>query len=443
MNSLNRSITLLLVVSIAGMMASILPPFSGMIQAAGTNIYPYLGPDIHFDYFVGACLGLLLGLVPLILPIPQGLRPIFIFCWTIKVMTALFILPIYEYFYGLDLDGYFFFGDMPGMPLTPESSAMGTWHVRMFAWMVFKVIGPSYHGGKILFAFIGFLGIYLTYRGAVRFMKQERPFLLVLTTLAPTCLFWSTTLGKDPIVLFAIGLYAYGCLAIFTDFKAKHLLSISVGIIIASLIRNYFLPIMSIPLALGYITQTRRPAVRLMAFPLIAAAVLYSFIAFSGRMKVDSFDTFIAYQSKVASDWGGGGSSFTLPIITSAVMLPIVAPMAIFTALFRPTLFEAHNGFSLAAAIDNTILLVLFVYALSRSRLKEFFQTGTLWMSSFVVLWSVMYGVGTGNLGAISRFKIQVLPIFGTLLFYLARRRMPAPAAIRPAVGFAPKGAEA
>lgn len=427
MKSSSSSIPYLMSVVFIAMSASFLPPFSDFISISANNVWPYPGPDIHFDFFVGALMGLLCGIVLVLTPIAPRDRPIVIACWATKLAVALFILPFYEYAYGIDIDGYFFFSDLPWKPLTASGGGLGTWHVRVLAWMLFKVIGPSYHGGKVVFSFIGFIGIYLTYRGAVKFFRQDMPTLLLLTSLSPTCLFWSATLGKDPIILFAIGLYSYGCLCLFVDFKTRHITQVAAGIFLASLIRNYFLPIMAIPLAIAYLTQTRRPIIRLLALPLIVSGIVYSFSQFAQRMGVDSFETFTTYQSKVSSGWQGG-SSFVLPMVNSPIMLLLVAPLAIFTALFRPTLLEAHNVFSFAAAIDNTFLLILFSYAWSRSRFREFFQTGILWMTAFILIWSVMYGIGTGNLGAISRFKIQVLPIFITLLLYMARKR----ASIRP-----------
>jgi len=424
MISSSRSVFLFISVVLAAIIVGIIPPFSDLIYLAATNVYPYPGPDIQFDFLIAVLCGLGCGFLILIAPIPGPLRPVVLSCWTAKLATALFLVPVYEYFYGLDIDGYFSFDGMPQRPLIEGGGNLGTWHIRVLAWLLFQVIGPSYHGGKVIFSFVGFLGIYLTYRGAMRFIRDEKPILLVLTTLAPTCLFWSATLGKDPIILFAIGLYSHGCLGLFADFRKRCLIEILAGIFIASLIRNYFLPIMAIPLAIAYLTQAKRPVVRLLTLPIILTSLAYSISIFSKRMNIDSFQSFSTYQSKVAAGWHGG-SSFALPLIDSPVMLLLVAPLAMFTALFRPTLVEAHNAFSLAAAIDNTFLLVLFIYAWSRSRLREIFQTGILWMGAFVLIWSIMYGIGTGNLGAISRFKIQVLPIFITLLYYMARWRIP------------------
>ena len=225
--------------------------------------------------------------------------------------------------------------------------------------------------------------------------------------------------------MFAVGLYAHGCLGWLTDFKPIHLLKIICAAALAISIRSYFLPIMGAPLALAFFLQTRRPFLRALMLPLFVVGSWYSITTFSESMKLDSFQSFVAYQGNVSRNWQGG-SSFVLPVIDTPLKLALVAPLGVLTALFRPTLLEAHNPFALAAAVDNTILLIMFLYALKRSRRAEILQPPILWMSAFVIVWSVMYGLGTGNLGAISRFKIQVLPIFISLLLYLSRKRVKA-----------------
>jgi len=421
MRSPERAFTVLLAVAVAAMAASVIPPFSNLIVLAANNMWPYSGPDIQFDYFVGGLMGLVCGALILVGPFEPSTRPTVLLCWAVKLASALFLVPVYEYAYGMDIDGYFFFDERPVNP-HEFGPASGTWNVRLLAWMLFKIIGPSYHGGKVVFSFIGFIGIYLAYRGAVAFLKKETPSLFALMSLVPTSLFWASTLGKDPINLLGVGFYAYGCLHWLRRLDSRYLVPIVAGAALASHIRPYFLPIMGIPLAVAFFAQARRPIIRLFSLPLIIIGLSYSLRTFQKAMEVESFASFAQYQSKVAANWAGG-SSFSLPAIDTPAKALLISPLAVFTALFRPTLFEAHNPFAFGSALDNTVLLILFFYAWVRSRFKEFLQPETIWMSTFVAVWAIMYGIGTGNLGAISRFKIQVLPIFIILLVYMARKR--------------------
>lgn len=422
-----HSVALLFLVVVTAMAISFVPPFSDWIAISANHMWPYPGPDVNFDYFIGAVMGLFCGVAILLMPFPKDIRGTVLFCWVVKLAAALFLLPLYEYAYGLDLDGYFWFDAMPQNSEGDWRS--GTWNIRLMAWALFKVIGPSFHGGKVVFAFIGFLGIYLVYRGAINLMKGETPTLFILMSLAPTSLFWSSTLGKDPICLFGIGLYSYGGFHWLRRYRARHFIVILLGALLTSHIRSYFLPIMALPLATAFILNSKRPVVRVLMLPAIAIAAQMSVSLFQRSLHLDSIDSFLRYQAGVSAAWEGG-SSFKLPAIDTPAKLALVAPFAAFTALFRPTLIEAHNPFAFAAAIDNTILLVIFLYACARSKLRELFQPELLWMAGFVVMWGVMYGLGTGNMGALSRFKIQALPLFAVLLVYMARVR-PSQAPVR------------
>jgi hypothetical protein len=279
MKSTQRAFTAVLAVSVTAMAASVVPPFSDLVVLAANNMWPYPGPDVQFDFFIGGLMGLLCGALILIGPFNPAIRPTVLLCWAVKLASALFLVPVYEYAYGMDIDGYFFFDERPVNPHNLPF-ASGTWNVRLLTWMLFKIIGPSFHGGKVVFTFIGFLGIYLAYRGAVTFLKKETPRLFVLMSLVPTSLFWASTLGKDPLNLLGVGLYCYGCFHWFQRFQSRYLLPILAGAALASHIRSYFLPIMGIPLAVAFFAQARRPIIRLFSLPLVLFGLRYSIQTF-------------------------------------------------------------------------------------------------------------------------------------------------------------------
>lgn len=429
---LTTSIFLLITFTFFTAIAAILPGTSAIIVTSGTSLYSYGGTDLQLDYATGIFSGFVLGLFLLFGPFNPRLKPTLILLWTIKLIFALWFMLAFEYQYGLDSDGYF----MPDW--VPESAlafGAGTHNIRLLCWAVLKVIGPSFHGAKVLFAFAAFMGIYLVYRGAVFYLKEESPRLLLILGLSPTVLFWSSLLGKDPIALFCAGLYAHGCMGWIIQARKRYLFEAFLAIVLASFIRPYFIPIMAIPLGIVFVVQGKRPVFRLLMLPLIAFSIYFSLAQFSKRTNVSSLDSFHAYQEKISGGWGGGAgarnkSTYTLPSLP-VVLLPLLIPIGVFSALFRPLPFEAHNPFALAAAFDNSILLVLSIYAYRRSRFRDFLAPEILWALSYVLIFSAMYGIGTPNLGALSRFKIQALPHFICLALYLARKRQLVPATQR------------
>lgn len=416
---------LFLSVALFSALATFLPGTSDFIVKASSNLYVYPGADIKFDYLTGVFVAMLGGIVLSFGPFNARLKPTLLVLWTFKMAFSLWVMLVFEYFYGLDSDGYF----LPDWdPPSGFAFGMGTHNVRILCWAAMKIIGPSFHGGKVIFSFLSLIGVYLVYRGAVFYLKEESPRLLLIVGLSPTVLFWSSLLGKDPIALLVAGIYAHGCMGWIIEARKRYLLEALLAMLLASYVRSYFIPIMAIPMGIVFLIQSRRPLVRLLFLPVIVFAIIISVQQFTKRTKVDSFESFLLYEEKASAGWGAGvgargNSSYSLPDLPSPLLLPLLIPFGIFSALFRPLPFEAHNPFAMAAAFDNSILLILSIYAYRRSKLRDFLDPKVIWALSYVCLFSAMYGIGTPNLGALSRFKIQAWPHFICISLYLARKR--------------------
>lgn len=423
---LSTSILLFLTVAFATAIAAALPGTSDIIAASGTNLYVYAGTDIKVDYATGIFIGITCGFFFAFGPFNPRLKPTLIFLWTVKFVFSLWVMLLFEYFYGLDSDGYF----MPDwVPTSGLEFGKGTHNIQLLCWALTRVIGPSFHGAKVTFAFLSLIGVFLVYRAAVFYLKEESPRLLLILGLSPTVLFWSSLLGKDPIALLVAGIYAHGCMGWIIQARKRYLAEALVAMILATYIRSYFIPIMAIPLGLVFLLQVRRPIVRLLMLPVIGLSIYLSIVQFSQRTKVDSLESFLAYEEKASAGWGAGAgarnrSSYSLPNLPSPILLPLLVPFGIFSALFRPLPFEAHNPFAMAAAFDNSILLLLAFYASRRSRLRDYFDPKVIWALSYVCIFAAMYGIGTPNLGALTRFKIQAWPHFICVLLFLSRKRL-------------------
>ena len=105
-----------------------------------------------------------------------------------------------------------------------------------------------------------------------------------------------------------------------------------------------------------------------------------------------------------------GGSSFDLASLSY--------PMQMFTYIFRPLPFDAHNALSLFTSIENTILFFLFCFILYKSRFKSFFEGRNLWLFSYAFLSCTILALTTANLGIATRQKWMFMPILIYLMIY-------------------------
>ncbi|MBI5477953.1 MAG: hypothetical protein HY906_03810, partial [Deltaproteobacteria bacterium] len=121
-----------------------------------------------------------------------------------------------------------------------------------------------------------------------------------------------------------------------------------------------------------------------------------------------------------------------------------LAPFALFTALFRPLLFEARNAVQLANALESTTLFVIALLILRRlgwaGTLTHVRRSPTL---MFCFVFTLALGLGTGlastNLGTLSRYRAPMMPFFFTLLLVLRAEAMAR--LKRPVAAFTPADA--
>ena len=116
----------------------------------------------------------------------------------------------------------------------------------------------------------------------------------------------------------------------------------------------------------------------------------------------------------------GEGSSYSLGTIDfSAAGMIKTAPQAIFVSIFRPFLWEARNPVMLLSALESLFFLVytirLFPYFFSKPT-RAF---GVLIDNPplvFCIIFSLIFAFSVGftsyNFGALSRYRIPLLPFY-------------------------------
>src|SRR5206468_2250615 len=84
------------------------------------------------------------------------------------------------------------------------------------------ILPDSYHMLKVSCSMFGFIAIYLFYRAAVKWLKAEDPRIFYVLALYPSILFWSSILGKDPVMLLGVAVYAYAVVSWQRTFRYRY-----------------------------------------------------------------------------------------------------------------------------------------------------------------------------------------------------------------------------
>lgn len=149
--------------------------------------------------------------------------------------------------------------------------------------------------------------------------------------------------------------------------------------------------------------------------------VLLALNLFKANFNLETSQDIYNTTSQLSQNWASGGSAQKIEAsLTGLGGMLSFAPIGIFTALFRPLPGEVLNVFGLMAGFENFFLLGLFLLAIKKNKFADLKHPIVALATSYILVWSLLYGyISFQNLGSAARFKLQVLPVFLLLLFYL------------------------
>ena len=300
---------------------------------------------------------------------------------------------------------------------------------RIMGYMVgclFLVFGTSYFGAYLVFALISWLGTVFFFRAFRIAYPNAPPYLACwLLFFLPSTMFWSSSPGKEGVMVFFIGLVTLGMARVLT--RTNMLLGfveVGVGGALMAQVRPHLMLISVIAVGASMLslteerdTQTKRAgrirgaAVRI----LVLLALIPATVSGIGRLDTilgttnggttsinDTLNTTIA-RTEI------GGSAFK----THAVRTPLDLPAAIVTVLYRPFPFEARDVPALLASAEGALLMGLTIGA-SRWIWRVFpamYRNQFAAFCGVFVLGFVIAFSNIGNAGILSRQRVQMTPL--------------------------------
>jgi len=319
---------------------------------------------------------------------------------------ALFVVYIlYAYFNASDSFNYY--GTASNAKSWGELWGTQTDFMNFVTWPFANLLGLSYNSVMLLFSYIGFQGILLCYLVAKENIPRLRPItgsfsILEYLFLLPNLHFWSSSIGKGSVMVFAVGLLLFG-LSRFTNRK----LYIMAGAILMFLVRPHILYAFLIGLAI---------------------AILFSAKGLKTSAKIGFFLLALVFLIFIADDvteltGGSGLNVFNSDMLTkrnaelskstSGISLGSNQALKLFTFWFRPLFVDGPGILGIIVSFENTFVLYLFVM-LCRNGIKKWKLLNTYYrilLFSFLFASIALSQIG-GNLGIIMRQKSQIMPLF-------------------------------
>lgn len=246
--------------------------------------------------------------------------------------------------------------------------------------LVLTVVGPTQFGAFLVFATLGYWGTVLLVLAACRAVPglQERRYAW-FCALAPSLLFWPSSIGKEAVVIFGIGLLSTGVSRLLTADRRRlgaaqailggavvasiraHLAAIFLAGVVVALLQLAFVPAES-----G--GRIRRSWATVLAIGAASLLALVSWVAVR-RLGVDDPNAGFLSDVSAALDKASvvsddGGTSFE-PINTDN---PLLWPVAVVRTLTRPLPTDIDGARTLLPTLETSLLIVLGLAAARRIR---------------------------------------------------------------------------
>jgi len=339
------------------------------------------------------------------------------------------------------IENYFCFDNFTGRPHYYLKDKQSYTIARIVSPLYFITV-KAFFGCTILVAWIAFGGVWRMYLVfCEEYPRLKKQFAMAIL-FVPSVLFWGSGILKDTFTFTAACWMTYAVYNIFIkrrDVK-MNLLYLAVAAWVLITVKPYIfvalLPGSFLWAFFNRIKEVSNPVVRVLVAPVFlmigTVGVSFFFAQASASLgDYGSVDTMlekaVVTQDDLKRDYYGGNAfdigSFepTIPGILSK------APIAIFSGLFRPTLLDAKNFVMFISAVENTIVMLFFIWVFFRvGPIKYIMQTLSEPLSMFGFVFAIFFsfavGLTTANFGSLVRYKIPAIPFFLASVF-IARDR--------------------
>ena len=312
------------------------------------------------------------------------------------------------------------------VPEMTGRGGFGTQVTELVTSFLFAILTPDMLGGFLIFAIIAFSGQLLLYAAFRRWAKphQLKPYAFLIMVL-PVYSFWPSSIGKDALIVFGLGLAAYSASRMLESYQVRWMLMLGMALAAVGAIRVHISLLVAGAVATAALLSKYRSQVDLVVrsrrLLVVLASVAATIVAISFVPQLLNFELSspedlepltneIVRRTSERGTVAAGGPARS----------PADVPGAIALVLFRPFIFEATEVQHLLAALETTFLLGLLLW-----KLPAILRNLGAWRSNAYVVFASAYTVAFAiafsairNLGILARQRSQVVAFF--LVFVVA-----------------------
>ena len=262
-----------------------------------------------------------------------------------------------------------------------------------------------------------------------------------ILALEPTSIFFSSLLHKEPNMMLAAGLVAFGGAMMWKRADLRSLIPIVVGCLVAVATRPYagwFLIAAGAAITLHAGLRSRREA-SVRSLMLVAIVILFGAVSAPTVLEASTESNLGELQESQDFNAANQDANLSLERVDFSTREAILTNVwtRVPDVLFRPYPWQLGNASQRFALLGTTAFLAMLMFlipAVARSRGSIMDRAGPLIYVGFFLL--IAYSLSSGNAGTAFRYRTHLvviaLCVFAALRFAEARRPVAAATAQRP-----------
>lgn len=285
------------------------------------------------------------------------------------------------------------------------------------------ITNNSYWLTSCYLSLFAFLGIFYLMKILLEVYSKYKEALLISFLFFPSFVFWSSGLTKESIAIGSLFFMIAFAVKLVKRIKIEWweitVLLITFWLLLE--LRSFYLIVFILTFGLYAIVSIISENIKnkILAWLVTGAILVIIAIGISKLPYVLSLNNFLvhlyyAYETNFLGNPENAIIYYDLkPQVTSIL---INVPIALFSGLFRPSLFDVEKIVMIFPALENLVLLLLFIVKLPSIIKKWNFFNTVSWI--YVLVLALFLALSTPNFGSLMRYKVAFLPL---LLFLLLK----------------------
>ncbi|EJF11593.1 hypothetical protein [Pontibacter sp. BAB1700] len=331
---------------------------------------------------------------------------------------------------------YLFFNDPTGTPLQELQKPFyeSAWNMPRLLSMPMLLTNNNYYLSSLYLSLFSFAGLWFFVNALARYFPTTAIPAVVAFLVFPSVVYWSSGVLKESVLMGGMGLLLGSSLyLLFGKLKRKpvlYLLLAGLGLYLIWLVKYFVAVALALTVALALLLKLifYNPKLAHIHWLMkgLVLLVLFSGIAWLGtqlnpNLNLETLPDVVYGNYQVSLLASQGKPRIDFPFLEPTYLsFALHSQLAFIGMLFRPFIWEVYNVRTFAAALENTLLLVL-----AFGFLRDLFESGRVkWRYGYlltavlvyVFVMGVLLAYSMPNLGTLNRYRVVVLPFVVYLL---------------------------